>query len=355
MQNKVLFVNLRLTGGGSEKVMAILASYYAEHGIDTGMLLLKDEERVYPISDKVKITECYCPRNGNRLLWHFKRISSIRKAIRESGADTVISFMWDVNMNVVLACMGLGKKVIISERADPHNSTRFKAHNFAIKWILPWADKIVFQTPMAKETYTRRSRKKGVIIPNPIVIKEDNVDENNAPCKKEIISAGRLMEQKNFEMLIQAFAIFSKEHPDYKLTIYGDGPLRGKLEDQITGLGLEDKVSLPGFVSDLNDRMKQVKIYASSSDYEGISNAMLEALAAGLPSVCTDCPVGGAAMAIEDHVSGILVKVGDAEGMAKAFAEIADDEKFAGELSEKAREKMREFRIDNVARRWMEL
>ncbi|MCQ2354288.1 MAG: glycosyltransferase [Clostridia bacterium] len=356
-QGKVLFVNLRLTGGGSEKVMAHLASYYADHGIDTEMFLLSDEERTYPVSDKLKITECFCPRTGSKKIWHVKRILSLRKAIKKSGANTVISFMWDINMNVVLACAGLRKKVIISERADPRNVVaRRKSLEFAMKWVFPHADMTVFQTPEAQTTYPEKVRRKSTVIPNPVVLK--NIGEANgstAEREKTVIAAGRFTEQKNFAMLIRAFSIFGKDHPDYTLTIFGDGSLRDKQEALVTELGLDGRVSMPGFVNDLGERMKSAGIYASSSDFEGISNSMLEALAAGIPSVCTDCPVGGAAMAIDDHKSGILVKTGDAEGMARAFAEIADDAGFARTLSDNAVEKSREFLIDNVAKKWMSL
>lgn len=349
---KVVFVNLRLTGGGSERVMSMLASYFADHGIETQMILLEEKERTYPVSDIVEIIDCYCPMEGNKIIWHIKRILSLRKAIIKSGADTVVSFMWDINMKVILACMGLNKRIIISERADPNNVTRKRSMAFAQRWIFPLADAAVFQTEQVMNSYPEKVRRKGVIIPNPIPM---ITIDRNVEKEKTIIAAGRLYKQKNFEMMIEAFAIFSKKYDEYKLKIFGDGDLRENLEQKARELGVAEKVSFQGFVSNLKEEMNKACIYASSSNYEGISNAMLEAMAIGLPAVCTDCPVGGAAMVIKDHVNGILVPVNDHEKMAKAFSEIAEDDKLAMRLSENAIETCKQYSIDKIAKLWMEL
>lgn len=352
MKRKVVFVNLRLTGGGSEKVMAMLASFFADHGIDTQMILLEEKERTYPVSDKVKIVECYCPIEKNKMAWRMKRILSLRKAIRKSDADTVISFMWDINLKVILACLGLKKKVIISERADPNNVSRKRSMSFAQRWIFPLADVAVFQTEQVMYSYPEKVRRKGVIIPNPVpAITIDRKGEK----EKIIIAAGRLFKQKNFEMLIEAFSVFSKKHEEYQLKIYGDGELKASLEQKARELGVADKTLFQGYVSNLKEEMSKASIYASSSNYEGISNAMLEAMAIGLPAVCTDCPVGGAAMVIKDHVNGILVPVNDYEKMATAFCEITEDNMLSARLSENAIETCKQYSLDKIAKMWMEL
>lgn len=354
MQKNVLFVNLRLSGGGSEKVMAMLANSYADTGIPTQMLLLKDDEKVYPVSKRVEVIECYCPHEKSKLLWHIKRFITLRKAIRKSGADTVISFMWDINMKVILACLGLGKHVIVSERADPCRVQRQRSMKFAQKWIFPHADVMVFQTKLAMEAYPANIQKKGVVIPNPMEL------EKLKPCafsdrKRVVVAAGRFTEQKNFEMLIQAFAIFAESYPEYRLVIYGDGPLRKQYEALITQLRLSDRVVMPGFAPDVTEKMRDAMIYASSSNFEGISNAMLEAQALGIPSVCTDCPVGGAAMTITNGINGILVDVGNYKMMAEAFQRIEDDPVFAKSLSENEIINAKRFSIDEICREWLEL
>ncbi len=350
---KVLFVNLRLTAGGSEKVMTTLAGAFAEHGIDTEMLLLKDEPKTYHVNPKVKIIECYCPMASNKIKWHIDRILSIRQAIKKSNADTIISFMWDINMNVIMACLGLNKRIIVSERADPSNESRKRTFRFACKWILPRADITVFQTPQVREMYPRSIQKKSVVIPNPIP--NSLPEPYQRERKKVIIAAGRLTKQKNFEMLMKAFQIFSKDHPDFQLNIYGEGHLKSELEKCAEELGIKDKVTMPGYVSNVNEVMNDAAIYASSSNYEGISNSMLEALAMGIPSVCTDCPVGGAAMVIQSGVNGILVPVNGINQMASAFSKIADSKEFAELLSRNAIKSCNEFLLDSVFEKWRKL
>lgn len=347
---KVLFVNLRLTAGGSERVMTTLAGAFAEHSIDTEMLLLKEDVKTYDVNPNVKVTECYCPMRSSKIIWHIKRIKSIRQAIKNSGADTVISFMWDINMNVILACFGLNKRVIVSERADPNNESRRRQFRFASKWILPRANVTVFQTPQVKNMYPKQIQKKSVVIPNPIP------DTLPAPFlgerRKVIVAAGRFTNQKNFDMLIRAFAIFSRVRPDYRLYIYGEGNLRNELEKCIRELEIEDKVFMPGYVNNVNDVMRDAMIYASSSNYEGISNSMLEALAMGIPSVCTDCPVGGAAMVIKNGVNGVLVPVGGVSEMASAFLEIASSDEYAKLLSQNGTKIINEYSLSYIFERW---
>lgn len=352
MQKKVVFVNLRLTGGGSERVLSMIANYYAEQGIDTQMILLSDEPRVYPISDKVKIIECYCPMKGNKLIWHVKRILSIRKAIKASDSDTVISFMWDINMKVILACLGLGKKIIISERADPVSSNRRKSFDIACKWIFPKADTIVFQTEQVQSYYPINQKQKSIVIPNPVSTKASKFTGKR---DKKIVAIGRLLPQKNFEMLLNAFHIFHESHKDYILEIYGEGIEKDKLSKLAHDLKISEYVKFKGFVPNIEEEIKNAMIYASSSNYEGISNAMLEALALGIPAVCTDCPVGGAAMVIKNRENGILVPVNDYIAMAKSFNELADNSDLLESISKKAKEVSEIYSIENIGRMWIEL
>lgn len=351
MKKRVLFVNLRLTAGGSERVMALLANGFADRGIDTEMLILKEENITYEINDKVKLTNCFCPLIGNKIIWHFRRIWSIRKAIIDSGADTIISFMWDINMNVILACLGLKKKIVISERADPRNESRKKTFSFANRWIFPLADLIVFQTNEVKEVYSKKCRQKSVVIPNPVNPVANKIDINmNDPV---IVAAGRCTEQKNFRMLLQAFNIFYKNHTEYKLLVLGDGGLRDKLQREALNMECGKNVCFLGYVNDPNKYMQKASIFASSSNYEGISNSMMEALAMGLPAVCTDCPVGGAAMMIDNDVNGILVPVNDAKAMSDAFSKIADNKTFAEMLSTNSYNRSKDYTITKIVDRWL--
>lgn len=345
----VLFINRCLTGGGSEKAMVLIANYLAQKGKSVGMILLVKDEVSYVLDPNIQIIECFCPIEGNKLLWHFKRILTIREALKKADAKHIVSFMWDINVNVILASVGLQKRIICSERCDPRNEKR-QFINFAIKYILPFADYTVFQTPLVQSYYPKKVQRKSEVIPNsignmPNVI---NYDER----KKIIVAIGRLTEQKNFELLIETFKDFHDIHQEYKLVIYGDGELRNDLETLVSSLNLEANIELPGYVSNVPEKIAEAQMYVNSSNYEGISNAMLEALAMGIPCVCTNCPVGGAAMVIKDRENGILIKVGEKRELLEAMLEIAENEEFARTLSENATKIRMDYSVEKIGTQW---
>ncbi len=353
MNRKVLFVNHSLTGGGSEKAMSLIANYFASQGIEVEMLLLSEQPRTYKVDERIRIIECYCPIEGNKLVWHLRRIRTIRDSIKKSDAPVVITFMWDINMNVILACAGLGKRIITSERCDPHNEPR-KLMWFAMHFVLPFADMTVFQTPMVQGYYPKSVQRRSTVIPN--AISEDVPDPDRDPEKirKEIVAVGRFTKQKNFELLIDAFSDIHGKYPEYKLIIYGDGPLRHEMEQQIRKLGLDNSVRLPGYVSDVNERMRYAAIFVNSSNYEGISNAMLEAMAMGLPCICTDCPVGGARMLIQDGVNGILVQVGNKDQLVSKISILLERNDFSKKIRESADSVRKKYATEHIGRMWME-
>lgn len=158
--------------------------------------------------------------------------------------------------------------------------------------------------------------------------------------------------QKNLPMLLMAFAQFSAKHPTYHMTIYGEGPLKNEISQLINQLGVKDNVNLAGYVTSLPQRVKDAGMYVSSSDYEGISNTMLEALAMGIPSICTDCPAGGARMCIQNKVNGILVPVGDHHALYEAMCALAEDPQLADSLSREAVKIRETFHVEKIAAMW---
>ena len=214
-------------------------------------------------------------------------------------------------------------------------------------------DKIVFQTPDAMAHYSKSIQKRGVVIPNPVSPYLPQRFEGERT--KEIVAMGRLAAQKNFKMMIDAFAMLVKEHPEYKLIIYGKGPQQDMLEQRIRELSLEDKVLLPGFVTDIHDKILKSAMYVSSSNYEGISNSMLESLGMGIPSVVTDCPVGGAKMFVRNDENGVLVPVGDVDAFYEGMKKIAEDKDFAEKISKNAVKIREELDADRICKKWLDL
>lgn len=356
MKKKIVFVNASLTGGGSERVMTTLANYLADKGFEVTMIVVRNRERTYELNSKVNYVQLTY-KNNNKFYILYKRIYEIRKVIKQLNADTIISFMTDINFFTILSCINLKKRVIISERAHPlliNVNEKKPLHIRIFKKILyPLADSIVFQTKFAKRCYPSKMQRKSFIIPNPISPNLPNVYEGSR--KKVIVAAGRLSEEKNFSMLISAFYEVSKIHKDYKLIIYGRGHMLGELKLLRKKLNLEEKVKFPGYVDNLLERIKNASIYVSSSDFEGISNSMLEALAMGIPSICTDCPVGGAAMVIENNKNGVLIPVGDVSALRDAMLKIIEDKDFAKLLSIEAVKVRDKYDVSKICKKWIDI
>lgn len=159
--------------------------------------------------------------------------------------------------------------------------------------------------------------------------------------------------QKNQEMMIRAFAKIAEKYPDWKLVIYGEGPRRQSLQLIIDNLQLTDRVQLPGRTEKVIDELQKSKIFCLSSDYEGMSNSMIEAICVGLPIVSTK--VSGTDELIQDGVNGLLVNIGDEQGMTDALEKLIQDEELMKKMGEANREKASLFQIDTIVSEWMEL
>ncbi len=221
-------------------------------------------------------------------------------------------------------------RIVFSERNNPRKVPigwhQQALRNFAFRF----ADALVFQTEDARSYFPESVQKRGVIIPNPINGKLPPPIEGER--EKTIVTACRLHPQKNLPMMINAFSMLADEFPEYKLVIYGQGVLEDELRAQIKALNLENRILLPGFASNILEKVAPCSMYVSSSDFEGISNSMLEALGMGLPAVVTDCPVGGARMVINSGENGILVPVGDTKAMYEAMRSILKDTAIADRM-----------------------
>lgn len=350
MKNKILFVNHSLSDGGSEKVMTIIANEFIKRNYDVSMIIIeKSEKETYVLDDKVK-RYYFDPKNkkGSDFVWTC--IKYIRKIIRDIKPDVIVSFMIRINIMTIIADFGIKNKLLVSERAAPaYRKEKREMLHFLENTLYNFTTAVIVQTNQVKDMFVAPIRRKCVVIANPI--------QPNLPTafhgqrENSIVALGRLTKQKNFEMLIKAFANCSTIIPDYSLKIYGDGEEREHLGELIYQLKMEDRIHLMGYVADVNQQIRDAAIYVSSSNFEGISNAMLEAMAIGLPVVCTDCPVGGAAMAIDDS-NGILIPVGDQKGLENAIKRIVNDSEFAEKIGRNAEKVRNRFSVENIVNQW---
>jgi glycosyltransferase involved in cell wall biosynthesis len=348
---KVSFIITNLSSGGAERVLSIVANYFAQQNIDVQIIAVQDNSIDYPIDKRIRYV--YTERKLKKPFAIIERILDIRRHIKDS--DVVISFLWHINVYTILATRFLNKKVIISDRSDPANEVinATKLQQLARDIFYYFPERIVFQMPGAKSYYSSKIQEKGLIIPNPI--SPYLPDPYTGIRRKEIVAVCRLAPQKNIKMTIDAFDLLYKDHPDYTLTIYGDGELREELEIYVEKLSLQGVISFPGFTKNVHEKIIDSAMYISSSDYEGISNSMLEALAIGLPSVVTDCPVGGAKMFVKNNENGILIPTGDTNALHEAMKRIIEDTGFAEKLSKNALKLREELSPAIICQRWLEL
>jgi glycosyltransferase involved in cell wall biosynthesis len=344
---KIIFSLASLGSGGAERVVSLLANKMVEQGLQVEIICLKFNEVYYQLHPEVKVTLAM-QQTKNRLT----EVFWLRKHIKQEKPDVVIAFTEGVYCFTIATLLGTKIPVIASERLDPSAMTWKR--NLLKRLLLPYADWLVVQTKTIKEYFPMNIQKKTSVIYNPVreSISHSTLHTPHSTLN-QIISVARLYPQKNQEMMIRAFAKIADKYPDWELVIYGEGPRRQSLQLIIDNLQLTDRVQLPGRTEKVIDELRKSKIFCLSSDYEGMSNSMIEAICVGLPVVSTK--VSGTDELIQDGVNGLLVDIGDEQGMTDALEKLIQDEELMKKMGEENREKASLFQIETIVNEWMKL
>jgi len=281
----------------------------------------------------------------------FWRIKALRTLLQRLNPDAVVSFLGATNIITIAATRGLTTRVVISERNDPARQELESPWQGLRPIIYPLADVVTANSHGALESMESYcSKAQLAYVPNPIVVSQTA----NESRDYSIIFLGRLVPQKAPDILIEAFALFAKEHPDWTLQIVGDGPSENELVDQARDLGIADRVVFHGLVKDPIPLLTQSRIFALPSRFEGTPNALLEAMASGLACVVSDASPGPLRL-IEHGTNGLVVKVDDPEDLATALASLAREPLLVEQFGKAACDGIEEFRIDRVAADWERL
>jgi glycosyltransferase involved in cell wall biosynthesis len=360
---RITLVISSLDRGGAERVISVLASHWAQQGKDVTLLSFdQGEPPAYPIHPSVKLRSlCLFATSTHFITAIFQnihRIKVLRRAIRESKPDIVISFMDTTNVLTLLATRGFGKPVIVSERIDP------SLYNIGLVWrglrriTYGLADALVCQTSAALASFQSRIRVKGRVIPNPVVIlpalKGPEKRQGDKSSGRIVTAMGRLVPQKGFDLLLRAFSQIAHRHPEWSLVIMGRGALKSELELQARTLNLADRVQFPGAVSDPFAAFHAADLFVLSSRFEGFANVLCEAMACGLPVVSFDCPSGPADI-IHHGVDGILVPPQDVSALAAALDRLMGDDDERLRLASRSREVLKRFGTDKILPMWQQL
>ena len=328
---EVIFITSALKGGGAERVMTTLANQFANMGDTVTILMVAGDTCDYVLDPAVTLS-CIGQASGGNPLKQIKRIFAMRRYFIRHPKAVLVSFSTTINLFSILASIGLPNRLILSERNDPNKCgyKRFRNLLYGLK------GDFVFQTENAKNCFAEKIRKHSTVIPNPLRDDLPQMQDQIIGRRHVIVAAGRLEPQKNHALLLRAFATFQKTHPDYQLHLYGRGNLEADLKRLATELGIADAIEFKGFSKKILAEIADSTMYVLSSDYEGISNSLMEAMAIGLPVISTDCPIGGSKMLIQDGKNGLLVPMQDENALAEAMSRIADDTNFAETLGRNA-------------------
>ncbi|MCZ0960637.1 glycosyltransferase [Paracoccus benzoatiresistens] len=318
---KILFIQGGFDAGGAEKIVSMLARHRSEKGDQVtvaGMLMpAKGSYFPYPPDIRLIAFETGRSRYGRSKPLH--RLAWLRDLIRREKPDLVISMLTKVNILTLLASIGTGTQVIVSERNNPRMQASRLVRN-AQTLMMRRADGIVMQTERIRTALPAHCRSRAVVIVNPCAPIAVERQPQGAGCR--MVAVGRLDPQKGYDMLLEAFAKLKPIPEGVTLTIFGEGPSRPALEAQRDALGLADTVSLPGRSAGPADWLGRADLLVVSSRFEGYMNTITEATITGVPVVAFDCDYGPREQIVTDK-NGILVPPGDIVALARAMRELA--------------------------------
>ncbi|MET3557540.1 glycosyltransferase involved in cell wall biosynthesis [Streptococcus rupicaprae] len=354
MKKKLVFTIGSLSGGGAERVISILANHLCQDYDVTILALLKDEV-AYDLDSRVRYQVIDLPEQLKGIMRNLQRLRQIRRTIKAINPHVVISFLTTINIMVLAALAFTSYPIIVSERNDPNAETPTKLGRL-IRDVSYYSRKrifFVFQTQYAKDCFKGMTEKNSAIIFNPL--KKEILPAYQGTREKRIVCVARLEPAKNLPLLIRAFHRFKKSHPDYQLEFFGKGPLEAELKALIRTLDMEDNVVFHGFTRDVHSKIHRAKMFILPSDYEGISNAMLEALAMGIPTICTDCPAYGGRLFIEDGKSGFLIPVGHEEALLEKMLTLAENDDLGNAFSQNSQVIKERLSEDLIVEQWRQL
>ncbi|MDU2201794.1 MAG: glycosyltransferase [Anaerococcus hydrogenalis] len=354
MKNKKIYFYIsNLAKGGAERVCINLAEYLYSSGYEVAIITSYKSKIEYNLSSKINrivLNETYY--SGNIIYRNLILIKKLRQIIKNDKPDTIISFMAESNFRLLLSTIGLYTKRIVSVRNDPDKEYKGIIGRIVGKLILPTADGCVFQTEQAKNWFPKKLRDKSAVIKNPV--REEVFQIVRNPIYGRIINIGRLEDQKNHKMLINAYEIVLNKYPNSKLLIYGEGSLRNELVKIIDHKGLNENIELCGYFDDIDSTLSKADIFILSSDYEGLPNSLMEALSSGVPCISTDCPCGGPRSLIENGVNGMLVPIKDEIKLSEAIIDLLSNKSKKESFSKKAKEMSKSYKTSIINNEWKE-
>ena len=354
---RVLFFSPSNTSGGAERVMSLLANELSkEH--EVFFVTLDSNTKFYELRADVKkislnlytVEESKIIRAIRIIPLEIKRYCKFKEVCKKIKPDVVVSFLFMTNVIGTLVCRKSNIPIIISERNDPMKYGKIK--RIVMKCIYSKASVIVCQSDYMKD-YAIKQYHLGstYTIPNPLV-SDQYVEKVIEAKKKQVISVGRLIPQKNQKLLIKAFTNLADKYPEYEMHIYGEGPLKNELQNYINTLKMEKRIFLAGVEKEVLKKHADAQLFVLSSNFEGYPNVLVEAMANGIISISTDFPTRSARDIIKENENGFLIPVGDEKALTNRIDLILSEPSKYSYIAKNGRRIAQEIDISIIATKW---
>lgn len=360
-KKKIAFLINSLGKGGAEHVVVNLADHFARIGYEillvTSRRLPEEYEVTFPAKRRLleeEIADAPFGRAG-KVPARLVRLAAIWK---EEKPDIIVAFIGKMNLYAMLSTGKLHRiPVILSVRSDPAREYPSRLQKKLAEMLFCRAAGVIFQTEDAMRAFPESVQRRSCVLPN--ALDESFVRERYVgPREDEIVMVGRLDTNKNHQLLLRAFARLHEDYPEMKVMFYGGGlpgdDTQPMLKNLAEELGIAKKVHFMGRRSDIRSRIEHSRIFVLASNYEGMPNALLEAMATGLAVISTDCPCGGPRSVIRDGENGLLIPVGDEAALEAALRRILENPELEERMGRAAAELAQELSPEKVCRRWQE-
>lgn len=354
---RILFITNSIGFGGAEKMITYVANGMAKRGHSVAIVNYKsvggnyiNQHQQY-ISKDIAIYEFDSSKTGkiNKL----QKILFTKCVVGEFKADVTVCFTMFPSFVGKLVHVLTGVPSIMAERGNPYVINKRNLFSLLELFVVNQSSGGVFQLKGAAEFFSKKLQKRSTIIPNPIFIKDEIVTVPFEEREKSIVSVGRLDNyQKRYDVMIKAFSLFSKSHPEWVLKLYGLGSDEELIKRWCEEKNVAGKVQFMGLTKQPMVDISKAGMFLITSDFEGISNSLLEAMAVGLPCVSTDSAPGGARMLIQNTSNGLLAEVGNHKKIAEAIAKFADDPNLAKKCGENAKQVVYRFNAEKTLDKW---
>lgn len=343
---RILFTVNRLHAGsgGAQRVVSLLCNGISDLGHEVLLILYEDRtDNDYYLSDEVSVSVLHKQKRKENSLFYMKdKLCELRDLVKNFQPDVIVPFLSDPTLCIYIATRfsKFSNRIITTVRNNPKIFPKERKYRWRNNILIALNKACFFQNSEQRDYFPKFIQKKSFVLPNPVSneLLETNREKSDV-CK--IVTLGRLSEQKNHQLLIEAVSLASQKYPEITLDIYGDGPLKSKLQEMIDKNNMAGRIHLCGITDDVKSVLLTHGLFIMTSNYEGMPNALIEAMATGMPCISTDCPTGPAEL-IQNMNNGILVPINDVKQCTEAIEYMLQNSQDAYLMARKAKNTIKE-------------